>query len=243
MRRRLRNKFWNCTAVTTPKRIFQLIDLDRTLFDTARFARLITEEINKLQPGFGDELELQFEAAYKKEETFFMLRFLRQRFGDTTFKQMVQRVVDREGAETFLLPHAKKRLDFADSISDITPSWGILTYGDPVDQHMKISVIGLSHAPLYIAETPDKGALIASWRQADGTFRLPESLTVESVDVLTFEDDKLRAFQGLPEEVTGIWITQYEDAHERMEAAKGIPESVVPAKNLLESKQILDESL
>lgn len=62
--------YLNCTAAMTTKRVFQLIDLDRTLFDTARFAKLITDEINKTQPGLGDELDAQFEAAYKKEETF-----------------------------------------------------------------------------------------------------------------------------------------------------------------------------
>ena len=37
--------------------LFQLIDLDRTLFDTSRFVKAITDEIDILHPGVGTKLD------------------------------------------------------------------------------------------------------------------------------------------------------------------------------------------
>jgi hypothetical protein len=215
-----------------PSRLFQLIDFDRTIFDTARFAALLTDEINIIQPGLGDELETQFEEAYKKEETFFMLRYLRNRLGDEHFERIVQSIVDREGKESFLLPGVAERLAYADEISSLRPSWGILTYGDAIDQRMKLRISGFEDAPVHIAGTPDKGALITSWLNSDGTFTLPGELTSETVTDIIFEDDKLRAFHGIPERVQGFWITAADDAMVRVREVSG---AVVPVKNLGET--------
>lgn len=54
--------------------LFQLIDFDRVLFDTSKFVKLLTDDINVLYPGLGTELDERFEEAYKTEETFLFLR-------------------------------------------------------------------------------------------------------------------------------------------------------------------------
>ena len=46
------------------RNLFQLIDLDRTIFDTERFAKALTDEIEASEPGVGADLEARFEAAY-----------------------------------------------------------------------------------------------------------------------------------------------------------------------------------
>ena len=201
-----------------PKRIVQLIDLDRTLFDTSRFAKLITDEINRLHPGMGTELDRRFEEAYKNEETFFLLRYLRHEMGDEDFEQLVTRIVEREGKDVFLLPGAKERLLLADELSTDGPSWAIFTYGDEIDQRMKLRIIGLERALLLLTDTPDKGPVIRSWLNEEGTFTLPEILGNKVVDSITFEDDKLRAFTDLPAQALGIWITNDPDAKKRMPA-------------------------
>jgi hypothetical protein len=215
------------------RRVFQLIDLDRTLFDTARFAKLLTDEINQLHPGLGDQLDAQFENAYKNEETFFLLRYLRQEMGDDDFEALVAHVVQREGAETFLLPGVKERLLVADELTPLRPSWGILTYGDEIDQRMKLSIIGLADAPVVISETPDKGSLLCTWQNDDSTFTLPEEYGSQTVDILTFEDDKLRAFHDTPSQVYRIWLTSDRRASQRAQAA-GIAQLAI-AKDLFES--------
>lgn len=214
------------------RRVFQLIDFDRTLFDTGRFFRLVNQEVNTVYPGLGDELEVKVEEAYAHEETFFVFRYLRQKMGDQAFEALVERVVAHEGRETFLMPSIHERLAFADTFSDLRPSWGILTYGDEVDQLMKFRVAGFENAHFLISDTADKGNLIASWRNEDGTYTLPVAFGGQTVDQLVFEDDKLRAFAGLPDEVTKLWITQYEDARDRMKEANL---EVIPVSGLAAS--------
>lgn len=218
------------------RRIFQLIDLDRTLFDTSRFAKLITNEINRTQPGIGDSLNDQFEKAYKEEITFFLLRYLREQMGDGPFESLVAMIVEREGADTFFLPGAKERMQFANKLSDLRPAWAILTYGDAVDQFMKINILGLGEIPMLLTDTPDKGAIIASWQNADGTFSLPDQAGGEIVDTITFEDDKLRAFDNLPLGAKGLWITDNPEAAAMLLENPG---DVTPVNGLLESIEYL----
>ena len=47
--------------------LFQCIDFDRTLFDTPRFVKALTDEVDRVHPGMGAELDKKFESAYKAE--------------------------------------------------------------------------------------------------------------------------------------------------------------------------------
>ncbi len=190
----------------TKPSVFQLIDLDRTLFDTSKFAKALTDEINVTEPGLGTELDDRFEEAYKKEQTFFLMRHLRHKKGDEWFENLVSHVVERYGGEAFLLPGAQERLVFAETISSRSPAWGILTYGDKIDQLLKMRIVGLEDAPLYITNTPNKSEVLHTWKTSKGAFQLPQSYGGEVVDMLTLEDDKLRAFYNLPSGVTGLWV-------------------------------------
>ena len=214
-------------------RVFQLIDLDRTLFNTSKFTKLITNGVDKLTPGLGAELDQHFEAAYKQGETFFVLRHLREQYGDDWFEALVADIIDTHGAEAFLLPGFKERLAFAEAYSAAHPGWGILTYGDLQDQTIKLRIAGLDTAPVLLTDTPDKGAIIASWQLEDGTYHLPGAFGDQIVDSVTFEDDKLRAFYDMPKNATGVWITQDPQAKERITEA-GFT-NVVPAQDLFAS--------
>lgn len=199
--------------------VFELIDLDRVIFDTAQFAAALTDEIHRTEPELGTMLQEQFEVAYEKEETFFLLRYLRHTHGDAWFAALVQKIVQHYGAEAFILPGVHERFAEPDNPDGGKACRGILSYGDAIDQHMKIQLIGLENVPLYIADTPDKAWLIRSWRLPDGRFQLPDEFGGHIVDTVILEDDKLRAFEGLPESAYGVWITQYEDAEARLVAA------------------------
>ena len=224
----------------TKPSIFQLIDLDRTLFDTSAFAKAITDEVNKTHPGLGTELDEQFEAAYKQEETFFLLRYLRQEQGDMWFEELVKRIVKAHGVETFVLPGVHERLEYADTVKTDGPAWGVLTYGDEVDQLMKLRILGLEDEPMCLTDTPDKGGVLKLWQNEDGSFQLPDSLGGERVDRLTFEDDKLRAFSNLPSNVLGVWV---KDMPQEEAQAAAIPENVVHVANLFESIDYLTTQL
>lgn len=221
--------------------IFQLIDLDRTIFDTSGFIKAITDEINLTEPGVGTELDTRYEAAYKKEETFFLLRYLREERGDEWFEELVKRVVEKIGAPALLLTGVRERLSLADAVTDYRPSWGVMTFGDKVDQLMKLLIVGLQDAPILLTDTPDKAGLMRSWQQPDGTFQLPLEFGGGVVDYLTLEDDKLRAFVGLPEGAHGFWVTQDEEeiARQRLVELGEVATSVTIVKNLSDVAQTL----
>ena len=224
----------------TKTSLFQLIDLDRTLFDTAKYAKLINDKVNEIEPGLGDELEARVEESYKAEETFFLLRYLRERMGDSWFEAMVGEIIDEHGAATFLLPGASERIAFAESFSEGEPSWGILTYGDEVDQLMKCRIVGLASAPIYLTETADKGLVVSSWQHEDGMFHLPQSLGGVVVESLTLEDDKFRAFQNLPDGVIAIWLTDETRIKGHQDAEML---GIHPVKDLYESIEYLKKTL
>lgn len=190
----------------TKPNVFQLIDLDRTLFDTAAFVKALTDEINLTHPGLGTQLDERFETAYAKEETFFLLRHLRHEKGDAWFEALVEQVIRKHGAQSFMLPGMRERLAFAEELSSASPSWGILTYGDKIDQLMKMRIIGLGDAAVYLTHTPNKAEVLGSWKTNDGTFKLPAAFGGGVVEQLTLEDDKHRAFYNLPTGVVGLWV-------------------------------------
>lgn len=221
--------------------VFQLIDFDRTLFDTTLLIELFLETIEQDDPVLSAELRQRSEEAYKEERTFLVLRFLREHKGDAWVETFMHDVVESRGIESFMLPGARERLKAADELSAARPAWGILTYGDPADQLMKIRLAGLEEHPFHIVTVADKGGLIASWQKDDGTFQLPEEFGGGIVDQLTFEDDKLTVFQGTPLGLIGVWVTHREDARLRLVEAD-MP-NVVIANDLYESLEYLRSRL
>lgn len=222
----------------TKSRVFQLIDFDRTLFDTSAFAKAVTAEVDSVHPGMGSMLTAEFEAAYKREETFFLFRYLRTELGDSVLTKLVEKVIEKYGADTFKLTGFEERLRLANALEEQGIGWGILSYGEAIDQFMKFRIVGLENARILLTETPDKAEIIRSWLQVDGTFHLPPEYGGGVVDELTFEDDKLRAFTNLPAHVLGVWMSP--NARLDTEQRKDFP-SLHLAHSLNESIEIISK--
>jgi len=218
------------------RKLFQVIDFDRTIFDTALFIEALTTYVDREHPGLGKGLKEAVEAAYKQEKTFFLLRYLREALGLKKFEALVDQVILENGSEAFFLPGARERLAMAESLTDARPAFGIVTFGDEVDQLMKIHAVKLDMVPVLVTKTPQKAEVVASWLTPTGYFRLPEVFGGTLVEEITIEDDKLRAFHDLPENVTGIWVM--EDPGEKI---NDMPVGIHHVKNLRESIQLLKE--
>ena len=189
---------------------FQIIDLDRTLFDTQLFVRSIGDELDLLEPGWGTELYNKFTTAYNHGETFYIMRLLRQQKGDAWFDNLVDQAVSRAGLSNLVMPFLQERIEAAATITSHRPAWGIMTYGNEIDQRLKCSLIGLDNAniPFLISPTPNKSSVISSWQNSDGSFTLPENFGGGVADVITLEDDKLEAFANMPTTgMYGYWLT------------------------------------
>lgn len=220
----------------TDKSLFQIIDFDRTIFDTSKFALLVTAELETVRPGMGKALDEQFEIAYKNRETFFVFRYIREEIGAEALELLVTTVVDRVGIDALLMPGARERLAFAEQIGTQQPAWGILTYGDADDQYMKLRIAGFKDIPTILLETPDKSEIIATWKNKDGSFTLPAEFGGHTVDVVSLEDDKLRAFTNIVEGITGVWM---KNALNELTEGEAIPRGVHPVTDMYESIEYL----
>lgn len=220
----------------TNKKLFQIIDFDRTIFDTSKFALLVTAELEAIRPGMGKSLDDRFEAAYKNRETFFVFRYIREEIGLDGLEGLIETVINREGVDALLMPGARERLAFAEQIGTQQPAWGILTYGDADDQYMKLRIAGFKDVPTILLETPDKSEIIATWKNDDGTFTLPAEFGGHTVDVISLEDDKLRAFNNIVEGITGVWM---KNPLNELAEGETIPEEVHPVNDMYESIEYL----
>lgn len=211
--------------------LFQVIDFDRVLFDTEKFVYALTDALSATHPRVAKKLQESFDEAYAREETFFLLRSLRTMMGGKFIDFVNSVITAHGGGEAFLLPGASERLEFARSLSTEQPSIGILTFGDEIDQLMKINIAGLTGVPVLISPTPNKAEVLRSWKQANGTFRLPSEFGGHDVDTLTLEDDKRRAFENLPSGVYGIWVNG--------EQSENLPLDTIQVSTLQESMEFL----
>ena len=78
-------------------------------------------------------------------------------------------------------------------ISNRGVDFGIITYGNPKYQLLKLEFMGLSDVPVLVTSEPGaKASLIGSWRQeGSGAFAIPDALGGCEAELVMLVDDKL----------------------------------------------------
>ena len=190
----------------TNQTVFQILDLDRTLLDTLKLAHHLKEVIARHDEGLAHEITRQVNLHAESHTSFFIFDFIAEHSGHEKLDRYVSELNYIAPASELLLPGASERIAFGKS----QPGWsvGILTYGAKRDQVIKLKLAGLQMERALITDTPEKGNILASWKRPDGKYQLPIEFGGHAVDVLTLDDDKLAAFNGLPDDVYGQWVTQ-----------------------------------
>ncbi|MES2630947.1 MAG: hypothetical protein V4611_03240 [Patescibacteria group bacterium] len=185
-------------------KVFQIIDLDRTLLDTAKLAHYLKEIVARHDQKLSENINNEIIKHLAQRKSFFLFEYIAKQVGDEEFKKYIDELHVIAPTIELLLPGAKERIAYAKS----QPGWGmgIMTYGSKRDQMIKLKLIDLHLEHLMIVNSPYKGELIASWKLPDGTFKLPIEFGGHIVDIVTLDDDKLIAFEGLPEGAYGQWI-------------------------------------
>ncbi len=220
-------------------RVFQAIDLDRTLFDTKKLEEVSYSLIGELHP---EVAQLAYQTSSEHiaaGSSFFIFQFLRDNLTTAEYDAFITEMKESTSPDDFLLEHAMERVAFASSKDEW--SGGILTYGKEQDQFLKLELCGLDTYPWLIAETPDKGTIISEWRQDDGSFMLPPAFGERPVDVVTLDDDKPEAFRNLPQGAIGVLVVG-----KSVTLAQGIPDFTQPVgvvANLEESIAYLEPLL
>ena len=204
------------------RRVFQAIDLDRTLFNTRKLEEVSYALIATLHPRIAKHALQESARNIKAGTSFFIFRFLREHLTKQEYSNYITELKEATQPEDFRLEGAVERIVFAKS----KPEWsaGIVTYGLPEDQLLKVELAGfVDELPMLSTNTPDKGRVIGAWQQSDGRFLLPQELGGGYVEWVTLDDDKPEAFVHLPAQCYGVLVTG-----KSVTVSKGIPEYTQP---------------
>ena len=178
---------------------FFALDFDRCLGDVDALYAALEQAVEK--SGYLSPSWLQ-DARRHVEQTggsFDALGHLRQVLRADELREILDDyLLPLVDSASFLLPGAQ---EFIYTLRTSECRFGILTYGNPLWQHAKITKAGLTDIPACITDSPYKGATIAGWRM-DGRYVLPRELGGGMSDYIILVDDKKAAFDMLPPEST-----------------------------------------
>jgi hypothetical protein len=189
---------------------FYVLDLDRTMLDTVKATKYMEGVIALHNANLSAILAQKFEESSLLEESFSMRDFIALQVGEEEMQKIEVKFKAMTATQDFLMPGAKELLAYISSLPSAT--CGIMTYGSLLGQTMKIEASGLRELPFLVMQETFKGAVIASWRQDDGLYHLPDELGGYIANEIVFVDDKPFSFKGLPIDCRGYLVKSIFDA-------------------------------
>lgn len=218
---------------------FYIIDFDRTLVDSdtlleifisvaSQYGDISYEQIKKIDIDKKSK-GISFDAAEYVHEA------LSKSGSFAQWSQLEQHYRWECRARSVLMPGAAQLLD---SLQVSTRQYGILTYGDPMWQKLKLSASGLGRVPRIVTTQKTKGGLIAGWQNDDNLFELPDEFGGGLATRIILIDDKAMSFEGFPGEPSrGYHVMDNKTA---LPAQRGVvPHNVMQVASLYEVIKLL----
>jgi phosphoserine phosphatase len=216
------------------KNEFYIVDFDRTLVDSDKLTEVFIEVADQYG-AISREQVAKADADMKQTgDSFDTAGFVRDHLTNEgridLWQDLEKQFIHESRSLNMLLPGAEELLEW---LAQHGKRYGILTYGNPLWQRLKLTAAGFKHVRHIIMEQKEKGKLITSWQQPDGTFRIPESLGRCEVERVVMIDDKAISFAGFPDGPSkGYWVL---DPNNELPSQKGeVPVNVVRVSNLFE---------
>lgn len=180
---------------------FYIVDFDRTLVDSDKLLQVFIEITNQyiLLPL---ERVQKIDADVKaKGDSFDTASYVRDHLADQDsldlWERLQKQFIHESRALNMLLPGANELLAY---LNRTHKSHGILTYGNPLWQHLKLTASGFNHVHRIVTTDKHKGRLISGWQQSDGSFHLPPEFGGRVVERVVLIDDKSASYDGFPPE-------------------------------------------
>ncbi|QHN42584.1 HAD hydrolase-like protein [Candidatus Mycosynbacter amalyticus] len=180
---------------------FYIVDFDRTLVDSDKLLQVFIEITNQyiLLP---IERVQKIDADVKaKGDSFDTASYVRDHLADQDsldlWERLQKQFIHESRALNMLLPGANELLAY---LNRTHKSHGILTYGNPLWQHLKLTASGFNHVHRIVTTDKHKGRLISGWQQSDGSFHLPPEFGGRAVERVVLIDDKSASYDGFPPE-------------------------------------------
>ena len=209
-----------------PKHEFYIIDFDRTLADSDKLLEVFIEVSRQYIEIPASQIEAADRDVKSRGDSFDTAGYVRNHLIDAgegdRWPDLEKQFIHESRALNYLLPGAAELLEWLPANGK---RYGMLTYGNPLWQHLKLTACGFNHTRHIIMEQKEKGRLISSWQRPDGTFHLPDAMGRGDADYIVMIDDKAASFvefPGMPSH--GFWVLNPE--HELPSQQGTVPENV-----------------
>ncbi|MEO5950254.1 MAG: hypothetical protein ABIQ04_02290 [Candidatus Saccharimonadales bacterium] len=225
--------------------IFFVLDFDRTLGNTDLLFDIF-QSVTETNTSFSvNQLAAGRREVESKGESFDVIDYVKSELSSDNKSSVWHGIeglfIKSSNQADCMMPGAQELLAILD---ETHKSYGILTYGGEQWQTLKIKATGLTYVPMLVTDSYAKGKLISTWRQPDGTFQIPDSLSKGQgliAKKIVLIDDKKQNFDHLPANCTGFYIvgkTTYTD-----NKFSKPPKGVIEVENLLEVISLLDHDI
>ncbi len=218
---------------------FYIVDFDRTLVDSDKLLEVFIEIAEDYVSISSEQIAKVHEDVKARGDSFDTASYVRDHLVEAEegekWSELEKRYIHESRALNYLLSGATDLLDW---LSTHDKRYGILTYGNPLWQRLKLTAAGFNHVPRIVTEHKHKGRLIRSWRQPDDTFRIPHELGGGVAGRVILIDDKAVSFDEFPDEPSrGLWVL--DPARELPSQQGEVPGNVTRCNNL----QVVIENL
>ena len=211
---------------------FYVVDFDRTLVDSDKLLEVFMEVADRYYKIPREQIEKADADVKARGDSFDTVTFVRDHLKaedrSEEWEGLKKHYIHECRSFNMLLPGALELLGWLDKERE---RYGILTYGNPRWQRIKLSAAGFNHVPHIVMETKEKGRLIKSWQQQDGTFKIPNELNGGVAGTIEMIDDKAVSFHDFPDLPSkGYWVC---DINNELPSQSGeIPSNVTRHNNL-----------
>lgn len=192
-------------------KLFYALDLDKTLIDTDKLYDVLDIALERHTAINLDDLRKERTAIEMYGESFDTIGRIQQLLTETrssvSWQEIQQSFVAEAQKNEVLEPYAAELLKILD---DRNLAYGIITFGHETWQHTKMKAAGLVNVPRIVTEIKEKGQILTSWKQTDGSFIIPPAMSHDRIPLhvnsVVFLDDKAISFKDIPEGVRGVCI-------------------------------------
>ncbi len=178
---------------------FYIVDFDRTLADSEKLFNVFLSIADQYVTIPEAQIADAHEQMIRKGDSFDTAGYVRGALNDQgksdEWDKLEKQYIHEARSLNMLLPGANELLE---TLNRRHLRHGILTYGNPLWQHLKLAASGFNHVHRIVTVNKEKGKLVSSWQQADGSFKLPQEFGGGFVDRIVMFDDKAVSFDGFP---------------------------------------------
>ena len=221
-----------------PANTFYIIDFDRTLADSDKLLEVFIEVANEFFEIPREQIEQADADVKARGDSFdtasFVRTYLHEHGQENKWQELEKHFIHQSRSLNMLMPGAS---DLLDHLRSTGQRYGILTYGNPLWQHLKLAAAGFNHVNRIVMERKEKGKLISSWQQPDGQFVLPQEFGGGTAMCIVMFDDKAVSFDGFPP-VPSHGYQVVDPANILPSQGGGVPANVTQVPDLTMAQQL-----